>query len=308
MCTTKLQVVLTAAGFALLASCTQADRDRGDQARKLFVVEGFDQPESVQYDREQDVYFVSNMFGYGSARDSTGYISWFSAEDPGNRGTLVQSGRNGALLNAPKGLALQGDTLWVADIDVLRAFDKHTGAPLREVDLGPDGALLLNSVAVASDGIVYVSDTGIVMSDKGVLYRGADKILALRPDGSIAVTAKSTELRNPNGIRWDDQGKRLVVASFHPFGGEVYALPDGKLPRTVLASEPGHLDGLGILPDGRVIVTSWNDSSLHVIEGPARARLISGLWQPADLAVDSARGNVAIPLVLPGLVEVWRVP
>ena len=30
-------------------------------------------------------------------------------------------------LNAPKGLALQGDTLWVADIDVVRGFDVTTG-------------------------------------------------------------------------------------------------------------------------------------------------------------------------------------
>jgi hypothetical protein len=33
-------------------------------------------------------------------------------------------------LDAPKGITLHGDTLRVTDIDVLRAFDRHTDAPL----------------------------------------------------------------------------------------------------------------------------------------------------------------------------------
>src|SRR2546426_3743544 len=32
------------------------------------------------------------------------------------------------LFRSPKGMALNGDTLWVADIDVVRAFNAKTGA------------------------------------------------------------------------------------------------------------------------------------------------------------------------------------
>src|SRR5256886_13499427 len=40
---------------------------------------------------------------------------------------FIEGGHNGVTLHAPKGLALLGDTLWVADIDVVRArSEEHT--------------------------------------------------------------------------------------------------------------------------------------------------------------------------------------
>src|SRR2546422_7709536 len=44
---------------------------------------------------------------------------------------FIEGGHSGVTLNAPKGLAIRGDTLWVADIDVVRAFDARTGAARR---------------------------------------------------------------------------------------------------------------------------------------------------------------------------------
>lgn len=72
------------------------------------------------------------------------------------------------MLNAPKGMAVQGDTLWVADIDVVRGFNRETGAPLRTITF-PMPVTLLNDIAVAPDGTMYVTATGIAMTDKGVL-------------------------------------------------------------------------------------------------------------------------------------------
>ena len=39
------------------------------------------QPESVKYDAQQDVFFVSNMVGFGSAKDANGYVLEVSAGD-----------------------------------------------------------------------------------------------------------------------------------------------------------------------------------------------------------------------------------
>ena len=39
------------------------------------------------------------------------------------------TGRDDANDNGPKGMALVGDTLWVADVDAVRAFNRKTGAP-----------------------------------------------------------------------------------------------------------------------------------------------------------------------------------
>ena len=39
---------------------------------------------------------------------------------------FIQGGRNGVVLNGPMGSRIRGDTLWVLDIDALRAFDARS--------------------------------------------------------------------------------------------------------------------------------------------------------------------------------------
>ncbi|MBV9773599.1 MAG: SMP-30/gluconolactonase/LRE family protein [Gemmatimonadetes bacterium] len=303
--------VLLATG-ALAASCRSAPEPRHpaelSRARQLHVLQGFRSPESVRYDPDQDVYFVSNMDGPGSSKDGNGYIVRFPAADPGRSSVFVQGGKNGAMLDAPKGMALHGDTLWVADIDVLRGFDRRTGAPLATVDLRPQRAVLLNDVAVGPDGSLRVTDSGIAMTRIGVLHPGGDRIFAVGPGRSVSVVAQGAALGRPNGITWDPAGRRWIVVSFDPFRSEVYALRPGESARTVLARGLGRFDGVERLADGRLLVTCWSDSSLHVLSGGSDERMIRDLWQPADLGVDTRRGEVAIPLVLQGRVEIWRLP
>jgi sugar lactone lactonase YvrE len=301
---------------ALLALCAlvgaNACREsRGSEpaaARMVVRMQGFGFPESVRYDPDQDVFFVSNMAGTGSDKDNNGYIQFIPASTLDSARLLVQGGVNGVTLDAPKGMALQGDTLWVADIDVLRAFHRRNGAPLGTIDLRPRGAVMLNDIATAPDGSLRVTDTGIAMTRVGVLYRGGEKVFRIGADGAVSVIARGPNLKRPNGITWDPQGKRWIIVSFDTHSSEVYALTDqGR--QTVLARGLGRFDGLERLPDGRLLVTAWSDSSLHLIDAQGRSqRIVRDLWQPADIGLDTRRNRVAIPLVLQGRVEVWQLP
>src|SRR5689334_621728 len=69
-------------------------------------------PESVRYDADLDAYFVSNINGNPSQRDGNGFIVRVDAANTSASTIVVQGGKNGATLNAPKGLAIVGDTLW----------------------------------------------------------------------------------------------------------------------------------------------------------------------------------------------------
>ena len=61
-------------------------------------------------------------------------------------------------LDAPKGLARIGDTLYVSGIDRLVAIDAANGrVPARHP---VEGAKFFNDVAIAADGAVLVSDLG----------------------------------------------------------------------------------------------------------------------------------------------------
>src|SRR6266571_1131008 len=104
-------------------------------ATKVAVVEGFLTPESVLHDPVQDIYFVSNINGGPTAKDNNGFISRVRPDGAVENLKFIEGGHGGATLNAPKGLALRGDTLWVADIDMVRSFDAKTGAPRDSVSL-----------------------------------------------------------------------------------------------------------------------------------------------------------------------------
>lgn len=277
------------------------------EARFVATIDGFRNPESVRYDADQDVFFVSNVAGYGSVKDGNGYVSRISAADPARASpqVIVRSGRNGALLHAPKGMALHGDTLWVADIDVLRGFDRRTGSPLATLDFVSVGAVLLNDVAVGPDGTLRVTDTGIRMDESGSTYVGPARVFAVGP-GGITVAASGSKDRQPNGITWDAARGRWLVLSFNPFVGEVLVLEAGGRLEPLHAG-PGELDGVEALPSGGVLYSSWADSSLHLLAEGRDRRLIVQLREPADIGFDTRRHRVAIPMLMTGWVQVWSL-
>ncbi|MFL5568505.1 MAG: SMP-30/gluconolactonase/LRE family protein [Gemmatimonadaceae bacterium] len=273
-------------------------------AHRVGVVQGFYGPESVRYAPGQDVYFVSVMNGPGSKKDNNGYIVEINAGNLGDSQLFVVGGRNGVRLDAPKGLAIHGDTLWTTDIDVLRAFDKNNGRPLGAIDLRPRGAVLLNDIAIGPDGTIYVTDTGINMSEIGVVYVGGDKVFAIGPNRSITVVAHGNVLGRPNGVTWDSTGKRWVVVSFDTFHSEVYALNPADSTRTILARGKGRFDGIEQLSGGRFLVSCWQDSSIHVFDNGTDRQIVRNVPTPADIGIDTKRGRLAIP-VANTRVEFW---
>ena len=279
------------------------------EARFVRNIIGFQGPESVRYDVDQDVYFVSNMAGAGSARDGNGYISRVSASNPDSAVVFVQGGKNGVTLDAPKGLAIQGDTLWATDITVLRGFDRRTGAPVATIDFAPLGAVQLNDIAVGPDSTLHVTDTGIIMSPKGVIHTGPDRIFVVGPNRQISVAAEGFQLGRPNGIAWDQIGKRWIVVSFDQFAGQVMVNPQGgakpQLIRT--RSGGGQLDGVEVLDDGAILFSCWTDSSIHLLANGRDRPIIREVPVPADIGIDTKRNNVAIPLSMTGHVQIWSL-
>jgi sugar lactone lactonase YvrE len=279
------------------------------EARFARSIIGFQGPESVRYDPDQDVYFVSNMAGAGSVKDNNGFITRVSASNPDSGSVFVQGGEKGVTLNAPKGLAVHGDTLWVTDIDVLRGFDRHSGAPLATIDFAPLGAVQLNDIAVGPDGTLHVTDTGIIMTPKGVIHTGPDRIFVVGPNAQISVAAEGFQLGRPNGITWDPVGKRWIVVSFDPFAGQIMVNPKGhEKPQLIRArAGGGQLDGVEVLPDGAILFTSWADSSVHLLANGRDEPIIREVAVPADIGVDTKRNYLLIPLSMLGHVQLWSL-
>jgi len=203
-------------------------------------------------------------------------------------------------------LALSGDTLWVADIDAVRAFDAKMGAPIDSVSLASLGAVFLNDIAITQTGALYITDTGIRFDDVGnVLHPGPDRIFRVAPDRQVTVAARGDTLGRPNGIAVDPVGKRFVVVSFG--GKSVFGWKPGDKAPSVLAKGAGGFDGV-VVVGSRILVSSWNDSTVSSYETGDEVKLITGVPSPADIGYDGKRNRVLIPILQGNRVESWQLP
>lgn len=279
----------------------------GATATKVGETGGMNVPESVKYDAELDVFYVSNINGNPSQKDGNGFIAIVRADSTGVSRMLVEGGKNGVTLNAPKGMALRGDTLFVADIDMLRMFNRRTGAAVGAVSLRDRNATFLNDVVAGPDGI-YITDTGIRFDEKGAMsHPGVNRIFKIVGTSVTNAKLNPDSLGNPNGIAWDAANSRFVLAGFG--GPNVQAWKPGDSTLTTLTSGPGGYDGVEVLSNGNVLVSSWTDSTVHILHGGTHMMpLVKNVAAPADIGVDTKRNVVAVPRFNDGKVEYYKIP
>jgi sugar lactone lactonase YvrE len=273
--------------------------------RKVGQTPNLQGPESARYDRDLDIWFVSNVNGTAVEKDNNGYISRLRTDGAPYSLKFIEGGKKGVTLNAPKGLAINGDTLWVADIDVARAFNKRTGELIANVST-QGRARFLNGAAVGPDGAVYMTDTGVLFGPKGDRsHPGPDQVFRVTRAGAKPALT-SAKLEGPNGITWDPTRRRFVIVS--SVGKGIFAWKPGDTDVESIGSGPGRQDGVVFLPDGRLLVTSWVDSSLFVLENGKAQRVAAKLPSPADIDVNPRDSRVAVPLLLENRVEFWELP
>jgi sugar lactone lactonase YvrE len=283
-----------------MADTAAAAGDSAPAAAIALTVDSLETPEAARFDPELGVYFVANINCSPLGKDGNGYISRLTRDGKVDSLKFIAGGRGGAILNAPKGMAIRGDTLWVADIDAARAFDKRSGKPITSVSLA-GRAKFLNDAVVGPDGAIYMTDSGVADDGKGgMAHPGPDRIFRIE-NRKATVALEFADKPGPNGLTWDSAGSRFVIVPFQ--GKSIYQWTPGDSAATVITDGPGMMDGVEPLGQGRFLVTTWTDSSLFVLEGDRITKLIGGLPGPADIGLDRERGRIAVPLLTENRLE-----
>lgn len=203
-----------------------------------WTLDGLSAPESVAPSADGRELYVSNVAGEGDAQDGNGFIARVS--------------RNGELLerewitglDGPKGLVLAGGTLYVSDIVRIVAIDVAHGEIRARHDV-PD-AKFLNDIALAPDGAVLASDSGMA------------RITELRGT-KVGTWLADDRLRSVNGLL--PHGERLLVTTMQ---GLLLAVDWKTKEITQLAQGLGNADGVIVLADGSFVVGEWPGRLFHV--------------------------------------------
>jgi hypothetical protein len=253
---------------------------------------GFGHIESVAYDPKGKVLYTSD-FGPDlkpADKDGKGKITKVSLD-----GKILEDGflpAKGQTLNKPKGIWIQGNRLWVTDIDSVWVFDLKTKQG-KKLDLPVTFA---NDPAVMGNAL-YVSDN---RSDMLVRVEPAD-FLQTKADPRITVVFKDKSI-NPNGLYPGKNGALLMVGQKgkeDPRG--IYSMAPGKDPE-LLSDKIGMLDGLYLMSNGDVLATDWATGSLFQWnKAMGMKQLVTGFKGPADLcAFPNSKG---LMVVVPDLVK-----
>jgi outer membrane protein assembly factor BamB len=263
------------------------------------TLSGFATPESVLWDPDQDVYFVSNINGEPLAADDNGFISRINPNTLQIDLKWIDAAKPDIILNAPKGMAILGDDLYVADLSVVRKFDRKTGKPKGEIPI--PGSTFLNDLA--SDGkAVYVSDTGMKAGANGFVPSGTDAIWKITGDKPQKIASSPGALKHPNGLAVVD-GKLWAVS----FGGnELYRIENGK--KVYVNTLPtGSLDGLVHLADGTFLVSSWDGKAVYRGKDNQFTVALANIDAPADIGYDTKRHRLLVPHFNENVVSIHEV-
>lgn len=270
----------------------------------VFLVKdaGLAAPESVLYDADQDVLFVSNVNGKPFDADGNGFISKLDGEGKVVALKFVDGTKAGTPLDAPKGMTIVGDVLYVADITWIRMFDRKSGAAKGKIAI--KGATFLNDLSADPNGTVYVTDSGWKPGEKGFDPTGTDAVWKIAPKVvTPAPLLRDKALAGPNGIVATADGVWVDT-----WAGELIHLgPDGKKLASSKAPK-GMLDGLVLLPDGTIAVSSWEGKAVyHGKPGGELVAVVENVESPADIGYDSKRKRLVIPQMMLNQVAAYAL-
>jgi len=244
--------------------------------------------------------FISNINLPHDKKNGSGFISTIDADGKLNLRWTAEK------LNAPKGLYVAGDTLWVTDIDEVKSFDAQSGKWKSTVAV--KGSEFLNDITVNKAGEVFVTDSGL--NGKGESSGGKRDAIYKIVDGKVSTLVKSKDLQIPNGIY--QNGDNFTVTSFADKG--VYSVSaDGKV--SDVTAVAGQIDGIELVKDGDYVVSSWvpkrcatctTATSGSIMKGKLGGKWtveIDGINAPADIGYKA--NEVWIPMFKTDEVRVY---
>lgn len=240
-------------------------------------------PESVLYvaDEKAPYLLVSLIDGEGAVADGKGGIAKLAPDGSVMEKEWVTG------LNAPKGMALVSNHLYVADISEVVVIDVKKQKVVKKIPV--EDAVFLNDVSANSSNVVFVSDT---RTNK--IHRLDDDVPSVYLDG----------VTSANGLK--AIGSNLIVGA----GPELLLFGPDKKPLTLAKGFAQGIDGIEMVERGEFIVSCWPGLVYYVYaDGRIEVLLDSQAEKinTADIGFDTESRTLFVPNFFKNSVTAYQV-
>jgi sugar lactone lactonase YvrE len=237
-------------------------------------------PESVKFNPQSKFLYVSNIEGQPWGKDGRGSISVLNSS-----GKMInQDWVTG--LNAPKGMTIYKQDLFVADLNELIQIDTKEGSILEKHAI--PGAEGLNDVTVDAQGKFYISDS---KSKKVFIWQ----------NGRSEVYVEG--LKGPNGMLFH-QGKLYLLDA-----GSLYQVLNSKEKVLVAEGMDGGTDGIEAINDHSFLVSCWSGAIWFVDLNGTKQLLLdtrTDKVNAADIGYDPKKKIVFVPTFFRNSVAAYQ--
>ncbi len=239
-------------------------------------------PESVMYDADKQILYVSNIAGKPTEKNAKGFIAQVDLDGRIKKLHWVTG------MNAPKGMGIFKGTLYVTDIDRIHAINIATGKIKKSWDV--EGAKFLNDIAIDALGKVFITDMN------------ANRLYAIE-NGQVALFAELKQ-SNPNGLLM--QGQTLLMGTAEG----LFRVDMETRAVTLMIENKGGIDGLKHLDGGRYIVSDWYGKTQVIEQGKAPEVLIDttdNKINAADIEFIAEKQLLLIPTFFDNRVMAYQI-
>ena len=259
-------------------------------------ISGLKMPESVVQATDGRV-FVSEINGFGV--DGDGQISVIEA----GQVKLFAKG-----LDDPKGLAIIGQSLYVADnkriLKLALSGPKQGQAEVFAAATAfPVTPMFLNDLEADLAGNLYVSDSGDLKGKGGAVYQ-------INAQGQVRLLINGQQdnrILAPNGLLMDDTGDVLMVVDFA--SGILYSYNLATKQLLDIADGFGGGDGVVHHANGSMFVSDWKNGKVFRLDMNGEVTPLAATYQSAaDIALTKDEKVLMVPDMKAGELDFIVLP
>jgi sugar lactone lactonase YvrE len=199
--------------------------------------------ESVIYLEKEKIIVVSNIDGDPTAKDNNGFLSQLNIDGSIKKLKWIEG------LNAPKGMGVVGNTLYVTDIDEIVLIDIKKGKIAKKIKV--KNAQFLNDITTDASGSVYISDMN------------TQNIHKIDSKGKLSVFAKEIKTQGLNGLLAKEDALYLLDMK----EGSMFKMSYDEQKLKSITDGLPNADGLMSLDKEAFLVSSWHGQVYLVAHG-----------------------------------------